>query len=234
VNVKDDSAIEISYAIELFDNRDPEDTLKSINDVRLLGTLVRTLQKSGGHRFGASDVTTYPPELKNLEQLEVELAWGYPSTSEADHSSWKFLDACCCAFKKQALQEVVDYRGPHGVRIVHNGVVDCKGIWLGVVGVGDALNGSVSHSQDTMDDAKQVGTRSFTIQINNVPDSVTDLYFVAYVPSTHLEKKNERFQRLVRPSSGCRQSRPRDPEVTPSSKQPFGRNHTVLHVKAWC
>ena len=48
--------------------------------------------------------------------------------------SWDLAKGRSCGRHKwtwEVLRELVDYRGPHGVRMVTNGVLDYRGVWMG-------------------------------------------------------------------------------------------------------
>merc|ERR1711933_416405 len=92
-----------------------------------------------------------------LNALNFHLTWEYPPGELDDILNSNFLDAVCVAFARDSLQEVIDYRGAHGVRLVHNGVVDYMGMWLGHLGTSDATNGAVLHVEESMDDYKRTG-----------------------------------------------------------------------------
>lgn len=85
--------------------------------------------------------------------------------------------------RSRALRDLVDYRGPHGVRIVHNGVLDYSGVWVGALGIGDATGGAVGHIGETVDNAKRIGKQMVEVKLDKLPQKSTDLYFTFSTPS---------------------------------------------------
>merc|ERR1719188_2942905 len=89
-----------------------------------------------------------------------------PEESRVETSN--YLDGCCIAFEEQALREVIDYRGAHGVRLVSGGVLDYFGVWAGHVGIGDATGGAISHLGENVDAAKNVGKHSLDVMFDKL------------------------------------------------------------------
>jgi hypothetical protein len=133
---------------------------------------------------------------KAIETLKFEFNWKYPNNAIDSHGrrlsinhqdavkfqEENYLDCACIVFEGQALRDVVDYRGPHGVRIVHNGVLDFSGVWVGKVGVGDATGGAASHSGEFLDNAKRCGRCTMDVTLAKVPEKSTEFYFSLSAP----------------------------------------------------
>eukprot|EP00435_Cladocopium_sp_Y103_P056907 s446_g19.t1 len=81
------------------------------------------------------------------------------------------------------LSEIVDYRGPHGVRIVHNGVVDYNGMWIGPVGSSDAANGAIKYGGLLLDELPRTGKCLFEVHLDRLPPATTDVYVIVSSPS---------------------------------------------------
>jgi len=154
--------------------------------------LVQHLRAAGSPRFGYDHVVVLPASWKVVQTLRYDLSWKYPGLIACRKNPGKetfppqeenYLDAACMVFEAQALRDVVDYRGAHGVRIVHNGVLDYSGVWVGRVGIGDATGGAVWHAGETMDNANRCGRHSMEVALDKLPSKSTDLYFALSAPS---------------------------------------------------
>jgi len=110
------------------------------------------------HRFTREHLRLPPARCTKLSGVIMEVSWEMLPGTEAHAMS---LDAACVTWEGQALQEVVDYRGAHGVRVVHAGVVDYSGHWLGK-GIGDATDGAVAFVNEELDEARMKGHQTFT------------------------------------------------------------------------
>lgn len=112
-----------------------------------------------------------------------------PSTSRSDRSDSSasmagcYLDGTCVLFEEQSLREVIDYRGPHGVRLVTNGVLDYRGIWTGMLGAGDASGGAVRHMSEEMDNVAFAGKHVLDIRFDQLPRNSSELFFVLSTPT---------------------------------------------------
>jgi len=154
--------------------------------------MVEALQAAGGQRFGYDHVVVGPARWKKIYSLRYEMWWRYPTPVPCKKVVGKdvypvqeenFLDATCMVFQQQALRDVVDYRGPHGVRIVHNGVLDYSGVWVGTVGIGDATGGAVCHAGEVMDNAKRIGRHMIEVNLDKMPKLTTDMYCTLSAPT---------------------------------------------------
>jgi hypothetical protein len=94
-----------------------------------------------------------------------------------------FMDGACICFEGQALREVVDYRGPHGVRLVSNGVLDYRGVWSGPVRFGDATAGAVKHAGESIEEATSSGKHAIEISLDTLPPHISDMYLVLSEPT---------------------------------------------------
>jgi len=173
------SAMNVSYAIELFGKHaNAEMTVAHIADRSFQRMLVGALVAS---------------KEKAIETLKFEFTWKYPGHATEKKLNAKerdpvklqeenFLDCSCIVFERQALRDIVDYRGPHGVHIVHNGVLDYNGVWVGKVGVGDATGGAVWHSGEFLDNYRKCGRRTMDVTLAKIPQKNTEFYFSLSAP----------------------------------------------------
>jgi len=198
------SAMKLSYAVELFgaDGMQNDRVVARIADPRFHQLLVKAIDFSGAQRFSLDHVCIWPARVKAIQSLRYDMCWRYPAADKSREGkfpgsrwsagSWyavestefesvaheeNYLDAACMVFEGQALRDVVDYRGAHGVRIVHNGVLDYCGVWVGKVGVGDATGGAVRYMGERMDDASRMGRQTLEVKLDKLPQRTTDLYF---------------------------------------------------------
>lgn len=199
VSLDASSDMSLSYAIENFGHstgrgHDP----LGISMARKIGmegfkqVLVQALRNSGGDRFTPNKIVVHPPSTKTLCNVRVELEWRYPTNGKRQSAvnqtdfppeEENFLDASCFVFEGQGLREIIDYQGPHGVRLVHNGVVNYSGLWVGKVGIGDATGGSVVHSAQELNNADRIGKSIFQVRLDNLPSRATELYFTLSAPT---------------------------------------------------
>jgi len=122
------------------------------------------------------------PIAKPFNNLGIEVRWEFSEVKRADRDH-TYLDVTILTFDKRNLQEVIDYRGPHGVRIVHNCIVDYAGMWIGNVGTGDAADGAIEHAGVKLDELPRVGKCAFKVKLDQLPPSTTDLYILLSSPS---------------------------------------------------
>jgi len=134
-------------------------------------------------KFPAECLRVMKPIAKPLNRLGVEVRWEFSEVKRADARDHSYLDVTVMTFNKQSLQEVIDYRGPHGVRIVHNCVVDYSGIWIGNVSTGDAADGAIEYAGIKLDELPRVGKCGFKVNLDQLPPSTTDLYVLLSSPS---------------------------------------------------
>jgi len=209
LQVGDNSKLSLNYAIELLDDV-PEwaQLVQQISQTRAFTKVIAKALKQGcGRRFSEKDLTISVPVFKSLKHQIFNLSWQYPHLKSgtasqamthtmrhersdvthekllADDLGGYYMDASCIMFSGQALREVVDYRGSHGVRIVHNGVVDYRGYWIGPMAVGDASGGSVMYVGEEMDDLNRAGKQSIMVQFENIPEGVTECFFTLSCPT---------------------------------------------------
>eukprot|EP00927_Polykrikos_kofoidii_P029968 TRINITY_DN25845_c0_g1_i1.p1 TRINITY_DN25845_c0_g1~~TRINITY_DN25845_c0_g1_i1.p1 ORF type:complete len:2159 (-),score=377.22 TRINITY_DN25845_c0_g1_i1:70-6249(-) len=186
----------LRYAVELFGSNVERgsnlvkyiDTPKFHSD---LATALRTSNDfsvdcdgtSAGNRFLDSHLSLQAASWHGLEQVVLQLNYGFPASSEFQNTL--HLDGTIVSYEQQGLRELVDYQGPHGVRIVHNGVVDYAGIWVGHTGIGDAMGGAASHAGSTIDDSRKCGCENLRLRLDIVPRSVSDVFVVLSSPAGH-------------------------------------------------
>ncbi|CAE8609649.1 unnamed protein product [Polarella glacialis] len=118
-----------------------------------------------------------------LSKLLIQSRWEFPEIKRNDLRDHSYLDGAVFTFAKQCLQEVIDYRGSHGVRIVHNGVIDYNGVWLGPIGIGDATDDAVRFAGIHLDDLPRTGKCTFEVNLDGLPPNTTDLYVTMSSPS---------------------------------------------------
>eukprot|EP00929_Paragymnodinium_shiwhaense_P096501 TRINITY_DN58107_c0_g3_i1.p1 TRINITY_DN58107_c0_g3~~TRINITY_DN58107_c0_g3_i1.p1 ORF type:complete len:2786 (-),score=679.57 TRINITY_DN58107_c0_g3_i1:252-8609(-) len=145
--------------------------LRSVNSLKSQGG-----QHDFGARFANEHIVFDQAAIKLLSHLEVHLIYDYPAAER--FKGTVCLEGAVLLYEQQSCRELVDYRGAHGIRVVHNGVVDYGGIWLGVQPVTDASGGSVTYESSELDDARGTGRETFRIDLNLLPHSVSDLFFV--------------------------------------------------------
>eukprot|EP00439_Symbiodinium_sp_Y106_P080944 s224_g19.t2 len=124
-----------------------------------------------------------PVLVKPLGDLRVEVRWEFGEVKRTDNKDHSYLDGTLITFAGRSLQEIIDYRGAHGVRVVHNGVVDYDGVWVGPVGVSDASDGAIKHRGLVLDELPRSGTQTFEVQLEQLPPSTTDIFVVVSSPS---------------------------------------------------
>jgi len=184
VIVDDSSTMTTHYSIESFErDQKPEDISIKIQKRTFQDAVDESLRGSGGDRFAKTKVELTPTAIAQLTHYRLQMKWDFPnsdenSNGETPKQSGNYLDTTCFAFEERQLSEVVDYRGPHGVRIIHNGIIDYAGLWVGVTGVGDATGGAVRHSGEDLDYVNRLGTNTMDVQFELLPKTTTDLYFV--------------------------------------------------------
>jgi stress response protein SCP2 len=205
------STMRVSYAIELFGPAAIcTGMVQEITRPRFCKMLVAALEAAGVpgvKRFGLDHIVVFPAKWNSIQTLRYEMCWRYPSSWQDKRVMSKevfppqednFLDAACMVFEAQALRDVVDYRGPHGVRIVHNGVLDYGGVWVGKVGIGDATGGAVRYKSESMDNARRVGKHTLEVQLDKLPQRSTDLYFTLAAPvNADISKYQELSARIL-------------------------------------
>lgn len=180
--------MKLSYVFELIygetEAHEASNLARLLTKQAIVTEMVTAMQVSGAMRFQSRHIDMYPAKPRKMKKVHVELAWKYPDPEDIvdEERDCNFLDIVAMAFSGRALQEVVDYRGAHGVRLVHNGVFDESGVWLGKVGVGDATDGQVSYLGDELDDLSRKGLQRILIDLTKLPPSTTDVVLAATSP----------------------------------------------------
>eukprot|EP00930_Biecheleria_cincta_P034438 TRINITY_DN23806_c0_g1_i1.p1 TRINITY_DN23806_c0_g1~~TRINITY_DN23806_c0_g1_i1.p1 ORF type:complete len:2525 (+),score=466.54 TRINITY_DN23806_c0_g1_i1:530-7576(+) len=202
VNISPSNCLMLKYAIEVMEGDKAEKDLlhtSSVIDPHTMArgdTLAKRIMLPEFHQAVLDEIFRFTNEKVNPERLRVmesyvkplsylgiEVRWEFSEVKRNDNKDHSFLDAALLTFSKRNLQEVIDYRGPHGVRIVHNSVVDYAGMWVGPAGSGDAANGAVSYTGLTLDELPRTGLQSFRVRIDKLPPNTTDLYVALSSPS---------------------------------------------------
>jgi len=141
------------------------------------------IKRKGGQNRNSPRSGPKTIQVPNL--VAMPAGWAQACLAETKGEGSNYLDATCFAFEDQALREVVDYRGPHGVRVVTMGVLDYRGVWSGHVGIGDASGGAISHAGERMDNVANTGQHTIELRFEKMPRSVTDLIFVMSSANKH-------------------------------------------------
>eukprot|EP00913_Durusdinium_trenchii_P030777 g28825.t1 len=150
VDIDGSNTMAIQYAIEVLAKDDAdahpkgEELQQKLSD-GLQDAILEEIFKFTNEKVKPDRLRVLPPISKSLNHLFVEVRWEFGEVKRTDNKDHSYLDAALITFAKQSLQEIVDYRGPHGVRIVHNGVVDYNGMWIGPVGTSDAADGAIKY-----------------------------------------------------------------------------------------
>eukprot|EP00929_Paragymnodinium_shiwhaense_P104862 TRINITY_DN69654_c0_g1_i1.p1 TRINITY_DN69654_c0_g1~~TRINITY_DN69654_c0_g1_i1.p1 ORF type:complete len:2668 (+),score=694.91 TRINITY_DN69654_c0_g1_i1:170-8173(+) len=175
----------VNFKIELLENAgDGDEICSKLRTPQFQAAAIAALKQAAGERFDKPQVDFLEARLEKLQQVMVTLKWEWPGQEahQQRNQYQSFLDATCIAFDRRALQEVVDYRGASGVRIIHNGVVDYAGAWIGMTDVGDATGGTVRPHSEELDLRERRGSTSFLVDIEHLPATTTDLYFIVSAP----------------------------------------------------
>lgn len=182
VEIKENGALDLTYAMEL----DGESEMKwpriidDMTETEFHNGLLEALHSAdSGERFASEDFRLHPSVFRSLKQLTFELSWKFPDSTEVTSpEDCCELDASSFMFEGQGLREVLDYRGPHGVRLVNNGVLDYRGHWVGKIGVGDASGGALAFVSSEIDRCKRQGKAVMKVDFGLVPQRVTDIFFL--------------------------------------------------------
>ncbi|CAE7664158.1 DRC9, partial [Symbiodinium pilosum] len=182
VRVSRKNALEFGYAVELTGDQkmlSPE-MLERIAEPMFIEALAETLYDVSSRRIGKSHLTISKASYGEAWNLEFEFKYKFPEQEDdtEEDSTHCYLDTTCVMFEGQALREVVDYRGAHGVRWVMNGVLDYRGYWVGQIPIGDASGGAVHHIGGSVEYAKREGRTACQVELDKLPAGVTDVFFV--------------------------------------------------------
>lgn len=192
-------ALVLRYAVELFGapeerrstmasqpssklfHRELLRALQAANSTEAAWSRSKNVFRPAGERFTDNHLAVGPAEVKTLHHVELRMRWKRPS--EDRFRDDLNLDGTCAIFEEQGLREIVDYRGPHGVRIVQAGVLDYGGIWLGNLGVSDASGGAVWNEGESTDDVAHSGSHSLRLRFDKLPKSASDLFVCLSSPT---------------------------------------------------
>ncbi|CAE7913169.1 Tsnax [Symbiodinium necroappetens] len=182
VRVSRKNALEFGYAVELTGDQKmlSSEMLQRIADPMFIEALAETLYDSSSNRISKSHLTISEASYGEAWNLEFEFKYKFPEQEEdtEEDSTNCYLDATCVLFEGQALREVVDYRGAHGIRWVTNGVLDYRGYWVGQIPIGDASGGAVHHIGGSQNYAAREGKTTCQVELDKLPANVTDVFFV--------------------------------------------------------
>ncbi|CAK9017342.1 unnamed protein product [Durusdinium trenchii] len=188
VDIDGSNTMAIQYAIEVLAKDDAdahpkgEELQQTLSD-GLQDAILEEIFKFTNEKVKPDRLRVLPPISKSLNHLFVEVRWEFGEVKRTDNKDHSYLDAALITFAKQSLQEIVDYRGPHGVRIVHNGVVDYNGMWIGPVGTSDAADGAIKYGGLLLDELPRSGKCSFEVHLDRLPPATTDIYVIISSPS---------------------------------------------------
>ncbi|CAE7357666.1 unnamed protein product [Symbiodinium sp. CCMP2456] len=182
VRVSRKNALEFGYAVELTGDQKTlsSEMLQRIADPMFIEALAETLYDSSSNRISKSHLTISEASYGEAWNLEFEFKYKFPEQEEdtEEDPTNCYLDATCVLFEGQALREVVDYRGAHGIRWVTNGVLDYRGYWVGQIPIGDASGGAVHHIGGSQNYAAREGKTACQVELDKLPANVTDVFFV--------------------------------------------------------
>lgn len=181
VHLTEKHALEMGYAVELSANQKAMTTefLQILASHAFPQAISETLWLSSARRMDQKQLSINEAIFGDAWRLRFEFGWTFPpEQEEEDDPTPFFLDAACVIFEGQALRELVDYRGAHGVRWVMNGVLDYPGYWVGQIPIGDATGGAVKHVGGDFNYTAREGKTSMEVQFNEIPLGVTDMFFV--------------------------------------------------------
>mmetsp|Transcript_159792 Transcript_159792/g.512763 ORF Transcript_159792/g.512763 Transcript_159792/m.512763 type:complete len:516 (+) Transcript_159792:295-1842(+) len=182
------NVMKLHYVLELVESEiepgDAPDLTHKVTKQAVITDMVTAMAGSGADRFRPRHIVMLPAEARAMAKLSIEVRWRYPHPDDlaAEERDCRFVDVAGLCFSRRALQEVVDYRGAHGVRLVHNGVFDESGVWLGKVGTGDATDGQISYQGEKYNDLAENGEQSLVLNLEKMPPSSTDVFLVATSP----------------------------------------------------
>lgn len=189
------SSLQLGYAIELHEGmEEPNVLIRQIMHPRLTKAILQTLRSSSGMGITEKHLILEHPTCVSLRDLVFQLHWQFPAFKDekSDEATFEnihyYMDGACAVFEGQALRELVDYRGAHGVRWVTNGVLDYRGLWVGKIPVGDATGGAVRYGQYDIDNVKREGKTSVHINFDEMPKGVSDFYLIL---TSHTVKAKE-------------------------------------------
>lgn len=182
VRVSRKNALEFGYAVELTGDQKTlsSEMLQRIVDPMFIEALAETLYDSSSNRISKSHLTISEASYGEAWNLEFEFKYKFPEQDEdtEEDPTNCYLDTTCVLFEGQALREVVDYRGAHGIRWVTNGVLDYRGYWVGQIPIGDASGGAVHHIGGSQNYAAREGKTACQVELDKLPANVTDVFFV--------------------------------------------------------
>ncbi|CAE7720774.1 unnamed protein product, partial [Symbiodinium pilosum] len=194
VQVSSSNSMTIQYAIEVTNEHDEaSDVAEAMAkgqqlQTRLEGpelhqTILEEIFRFTNEKVKPERLRMLPVVVKPLSDLLIEVRWEFGEVKRQDMKDHSYLDGALIAFAGRSLQEIIDYRGAHGVRVVHNGVVDYEGMWVGPVGVNDASDGSIKHKGLVLDELPRAGTRTFEVMLEQLPPHTTDIFVIVSSPS---------------------------------------------------
>ncbi|CAJ1374029.1 unnamed protein product [Effrenium voratum] len=182
VDIDSASTMTVQYAIEASDTAKGEQLEEKLKG-NLHEAILDEFFKFTNEKVKPERLRVMPAAAKPLGHLHLEVRWEFGEVKRTDSKDHSYLDGALITFSGRCLQEIVDYRGPHGVRIVHNGVVDYDGMWIGPVGKSDAANRAIKHEGLVLDELPRTGKTSFEVRLDQLPPSTTDIYVVVSSPS---------------------------------------------------
>ncbi|CAE7253621.1 unnamed protein product [Symbiodinium sp. KB8] len=195
VHVDSSNCMHVQYAIEVTTSEHEElsdaseamakgfQLKESLEMPKLKEAILEEMLRFTNEKVKPERLRILPVAVKPLGDLRVEVRWEFGEVKRTDNKDHSYLDGTLITFAGRSLQEIIDYRGAHGVRVVHNGVVDYDGVWVGPVGVSDAADGAIKHQGLLLDELPRSGTQTFEVQLEQLPPSTTDIFVVVSSPS---------------------------------------------------
>lgn len=188
VNIDSSNTMTIQYAIEVLQTDDVDATsrgeeLKERLSNGLHDAILEEMFKFTNEKVKPERLRVLPVITKSLSHLFIEVKWEFGEVKRTDNKDHSYLDGALVTFAGRSLQEIVDYRGPHGVRIVNNGVVDYNGMWIGPVGSSDAADGAIKYGGLLLDELPRTGKCLFEVHLDRLPPATTDVYVIVSSPS---------------------------------------------------
>eukprot|EP00931_Biecheleriopsis_adriatica_P121600 TRINITY_DN9665_c0_g4_i1.p1 TRINITY_DN9665_c0_g4~~TRINITY_DN9665_c0_g4_i1.p1 ORF type:complete len:2531 (+),score=586.30 TRINITY_DN9665_c0_g4_i1:24-7595(+) len=178
-----DPALAGGHGVDMHTMARGEGMVRKIAKPQFRQALLDEMYRFTSEKVSSDRLRVQPAAAKPLNHLGIEVRWEFGEVKRMDVKDHSYLDGALLTFAKRNLQEVIDYRGPHGVRIVHNSVVDYSGIWIGPVGTGDAADGAVTYAGQELDELPRTGKCTFKVKLDELPPNTTDIFVFLCSPS---------------------------------------------------
>ncbi|XP_078332814.1 uncharacterized protein LOC111128929 [Crassostrea virginica] len=109
---------------------------------------------------------------QNIDKVVFDLNWEYPTETDLLEGTEKrdYLDASCLIFEGEKCVRTIDFVQKNALMQAMLQKYKNKGI--------KQQEWGVKHSGDRMDDRKRIGHHFIDVSINDIPENVTNLFFV--------------------------------------------------------